>query len=223
MATSEVRGQIDVAAGSVGTIWIEPVGAVASLLVAHGAGAGMEHPLLAGFCRAIADAEVATMRFNFPYAERGRRSPDTERVLREAWLASFESASAAADRPVLVGGKSLGGRIASMCVADGMPAAGLVFLGYPLHPPGRPERLRDEHLDRVKAPMLFLQGTADPLARPELVARVVGRLGERATLERIEDGDHSFKVRGSRADPCEIGARLAGVAAPFVRRVAGVR
>jgi predicted alpha/beta-hydrolase family hydrolase len=223
MPTTEVRGQIDVAAGSVGTIWIEPVGAVASLVVAHGAGAGMEHPLLAGFCRAIADADVATMRFNFPYAERGRRSPDTERVLREAWLAAFETARAAADRPVLVGGKSLGGRIASMCAADGMPAAGVVFLGYPLHPPGRPERIRDEHLDRVNVPMLFLQGTADPLARPELVAKVVGRLRERATLEKIEGGDHSFKVRGSHADPHEIGAVLAGLAAPFVRRVAGVR
>ena len=221
MATSEVRGQIDVAAGTVGTIWIEPAGAVASLVVAHGAGAGMEHPLLAGFCHAIADADVATMRFNFPYVERGRRSPDTERVLREAWLAAFEAATAAADRPLLVGGKSLGGRIASMCVADGMPAAGIVFLGYPLHPPGKPERIRDEHLDRVNVPMLFLQGTADPFARPELVAKVVGRLGELATLEKIEGGDHSFKVRGSHSDPREAGAALAGLAAPFVRRVTG--
>jgi uncharacterized protein len=223
MATSEVRGPIDVEDGSVGTIWIDPGGALASLVVAHGAGAGMEHPFLAGFCRAIADAGVATMRFNFPYAERGRRSPDSERVLREAWLAAFEAARAASDRPVLVGGKSLGGRIASMCVADGMPAAGLVFLGYPLHPPGRPERIRDEHLDRVEVPMLFLQGTADPLARPELVAKVVRRLGDRATLEKIEGGDHSFKVRGSLADPREVGAGLAELAAPFVRRVASAR
>jgi predicted alpha/beta-hydrolase family hydrolase len=222
MATSERGGHIDAAAASLGTIWIEPVEPVASLVVAHGAGAGMEHPFLAGFCRAIADAGVATMRFNFPYAERGRRSPDSERVLRVAWLAAFEAATAAADRPVLVGGKSLGGRIASMCVADGMPAAGIVFLGYPLHPPGRPERLRDEHFDRVEVPMLFLQGTADPFAQPGLVAKVVGRLGDRATLERIEGGDHSFKVRGSPGDPREVGAGLAGLAAPFVRRVAGL-
>ena len=222
MATSEVRGQLDVATGSVGTIWIEPLAAVASLVVAHGAGAGMEHPFLAGFCRAIAEEDVATMRFNFPYAERGRRSPDSERVLRETWLAAFEAAKAAAKRPVLVGGKSLGGRIASMCVADGMPADGIVFLGYPLHPPGRPERIRDEHLYRVEVPMLFLQGTADPFARPELMAKVLGRLGERAKLERIEGGDHSFKLRGTRTDPAEVGAGLAGLAAPFVRRVAGL-
>jgi uncharacterized protein len=223
MVESEVRGRIEVAAGSIGTIWIEPVGALASLVVAHGAGAGMEHPLLAGFCRALADADVATMRFNFPYVERGRRSPDTERVLREAWLAASETAMGAADRPVLVGGKSLGGRIASLCAADGMPAAGLVFLGYPLHPPGRPEHLRDGHLGRIEVPMLFLQGTADPFARPELVAEVVARLGARATLETIEGGDHSFRVRGSGAEPGEIGALLAGLAAPFVRRVADVR
>ena len=85
---------------------------------------GMEHPFLLGFCRAIAEEAVATMRFNFSYIERGRRSPDTERVLRETWLAAFDAAKAAGDRPVLVGGKSLGGRIASMCVADGMPLPG---------------------------------------------------------------------------------------------------
>jgi predicted alpha/beta-hydrolase family hydrolase len=220
MVTPEVRGNLDVAGGSVGTIWIEPGDAVASLVVAHGAGAGMESPFLAGFCRAIADGDVATLRFNFPYVERGRRSPDTERVLREAWLAAFEAATAAADRPVLVGGKSLGGRIASMCVADGMPAAGLVFLGYPLHPPGKPERIRDEHLNRVEVPMLFLQGTADSLARTELLREVVDRLGDRATLEEIEGGDHSFRIRGTRTDAHEIGAGLAGLAAPFVRRVA---
>jgi predicted alpha/beta-hydrolase family hydrolase len=165
---------------------------VASLVVAHETGGSAS--VLAGFCRAIADEAVATMRFNFQYIERGRRSPDNERVLRETWLAAFEAAKAAGDRPVLVGGKSLGGRIASMCVADGMPAAGLVFLGYPLHPPGRPERIRDEHLYRVEVPMLFVQGTADPFARPELVEKVMDRLGERATLEKIEGGDHSFKV-----------------------------
>ena len=204
MATSEVRGRLDVATGAVGTIWIEPAGAVASLVVAHGAGAGMDHPFLAGFCRAIAAEAVATMRFNFLYIERGRRSPDPERVLRETWLAAFEAAKAAADRPVLVGGKSLGGRIASMCVADGMPAAGLVFLGYPLHPPGRPKRIRDS------------------FARPELVAKVMNRIGERAKLEKIEGGDHSFKVRGTRAEQSEVGAGLAGLAAPFVRQVAGL-
>ena len=221
MATPETRAEISVGAGTVSTVRIAPKGAVATLVVAHGAGAGMDHPFLAGFCRAMGEARVATVRFNFPYLERGRRSPDPEGVLRETWLAAFEAAT---DRSkghvVAAGGKSLGGRIASMCVADGMRAAGLVFLGYPLHPPGKPERLRAEHLERISVPMLFLHGTRDPFARTELLAQVLERLGDRATLVPVEGGDHSFRVRGRKADDREIGAALAGSAAPFVRGLA---
>jgi hypothetical protein len=224
MATPESRGRIDAPAGPVSSTWVAPKGAVATLVVAHGAGAGIDHPFLVGFCRAIGEASVATLRFNFPYVERGRRSPDPERVLRETWIAAFEAATGrSADRPVLAGGKSLGGRIASMCVADGMPAAGLVFLGYPLHPPGKPERIRAEHLEKITVPMLFLQGTKDPFARPELLGPVLERLGDRATLEKVDGGDHSFRVRGVKADDREIGAALADVAGPFVRRVAAGR
>jgi len=184
----------------------------------------MDHPFLAGFCRSMGEARVATMRFNFPFIERGRRSPDPERVLRETWLAAFEAASErTSGRGVLAGGKSLGGRIASMCAADGMPAAGLVFLGYPLHAPGKTEKLRAEHLERILVPMLFLQGTRDPFANPDLLKEVLAKLGDRAVLEPVEGGDHSFRVRGVKADGREIGAALAGAAAPFVRRVAGER
>jgi len=224
MATPESRRPIPAPAGEVGSTWIAAKDDVATLVVAHGAGAGMDHPFLVGFCRAMGEAGVATVRFNFPYVERGRRSPDPERVLRGTWLAAFDAASERAKgRPVLAGGKSLGGRIASMCVADGMPAAGLVFLGYPLHAPGTPDKLRAEHLERIEVPMLFIQGTRDPFARPDLLARVLKRLGDRATLEPVEGGDHSFRVRGVKADDREIGAALAGSAAPFVRRIAGGR
>ena len=223
MSAPEVRGEVAVGEGTVGTLTIVPEGAVAMLVLGHGAGAGMEHPFMAGFGRAMGEEGVATTRFNFPYLERGRRSPDPERVLREAWVAVFGSAAGSGVAPVLAGGKSLGGRIASMCVADGMPAAGLVFLGYPLHPPGRPERIRSEHLSRIDVPMLFLHGTSDPFADPKLLAKVVRRLGDRATLVDIEGGDHSFNVRGRRADAREVGAGLAGLVAPFVRRVAGGR
>jgi predicted alpha/beta-hydrolase family hydrolase len=222
MVTPETRGELEVAGTAVGTTWIAPPDAIATLVLGHGAGAGMDHPFMAGFARAIADEGVATLRFNFVYMERGRRSPDPERVLRDAWLAAFEAAAVSAPGgPVLAGGKSLGGRIASMCVADGMPASGLVFLGYPLHPPGKPERIRDEHLYRIEVPMLFLHGTGDPFAQPELLARVVRKLGDRATLVEIEGGDHSFNVRGRRADAREVGASLAGLVSPFMRRVAG--
>jgi predicted alpha/beta-hydrolase family hydrolase len=192
MASPEARGRLDVANTDVETAWIRPPTPVATLVVAHGAGAGIDHPFMAGFCRAIADAKVATMRFNFPYIERGRRSPDPERVLRETWLAAFDAANAKArGGPVLAGGKSLGGRIASMCVADGMPAAGLLFMGYPLHPPGKP-----------------------------VLTRVLRKLGDRATLIAVEGGDHSFNVRGRKADARDVGAGLAELAAPFVERVA---
>lgn len=224
MSAPEVRAEIDTGPGTVGTVWIAPDGAVAILVLGHGAGAGMDHPFMAGFSRAVADARVATLRFNFPYIEKGRRSPDPEPVLRATWLAAFEAGKARSDgRPVLAGGKSLGGRIASMAVADGMPAAGLVFLGYPLHAPGKPERVRDEHLYWIEAPMLFLHGTADPFARAELLKKVLRKLGERAEYVAIEGGDHSFNVKGRKKDPREVGAELAELAAPFVRRVAGAR
>ena len=222
MVTPEVRSEIDTASGLVGAAWIGPPGAVATLVVAHGAGAGMDHPFMAGFARAIAGHGVATLRFNFPYIERGGRSPDAEGVLRSTWLAAFEDARSRSDgHPVLAGGKSLGGRIASMAVADGMAAAGLVFLGYPFHPPGKPERVRDDHLYRISVPMLFIQGTADPFARPEIVREVLRKLGRAAEHVPIEGGDHSFKVKGQKHDAREIGQAIAGLAAPFVLQVAG--
>jgi uncharacterized protein len=221
MVSPEARGRLDVANTNVETAWIRPAKPIATLVVAHGAGAGMDHPFMVGFCRAIAEAKVATMRFNFPYIERGRRSPDPERVLRGTWLAALDAANAEGrGGPVFAGGKSLGGRIASMCVADGMPAAGLVFLGYPLHPPGKSDRVRDEHLYRIDVPMLFLEGTADPFANRDVLARVIRKLGDRATLLEIEGGDHSFNVRGRKADPRDVGGDLAQLAAPFIERVA---
>src|SRR5581483_2790680 len=222
MRSPELRGRVDASGRPISTLWIDPGAPPPVLVVAHGAGAGMQHPFLAGFCRALEAPGVAPLRFNFPYAEAGRRSPDPEPVLRESWLAAFEAAVRLAEgRPVLAGGKSLGGRIASMCTADGMPAAGLVFLGYPLHPPGAPERLRAEHLRRVAVPMLFLHGTRDPFARPDLLASVLESLGARAEYLSVRDGDHSFNVRGTKVDAREVGAGLAELAAPFVLRVAG--
>src|SRR5438552_4942015 len=195
MAGPEERFTIDVASrGPVSAAYARPADAFASLVVAHGAGAGMDHPFLTGFTRAMNDLGVATLRFNFPYLEAGRRSTDSAPVAIAAWRAAFEAARSRApgDEPVWAGGKSFGGRMASMAVAEGMPAAGLIFLGYPLHPPGKPERIRDAHLDAVAVPMLFLQGTRDAFARPELLAAVLARLGERAQHVPVEGGDHSF-------------------------------
>lgn len=218
MDIPEVRGRL----AERGAAWIAPADAAAWLVVGHGAGAGMDHPFLVGFCRAMAEHGVATVRFNFPYTDAGRRAPDPEPYLREAWTLVFAAAMGmAGELPVLAGGKSLGGRIASLCVAEGMPARGLVFLGYPLHSPARPERVRAEHLERISVPMLFLHGTRDPFARTDLLRAVLERLGERATYVPVEGGDHSFEVPGRREAPGEVGAALAEHAAPWVRRVVG--
>jgi predicted alpha/beta-hydrolase family hydrolase len=219
MAAAEESLRLDTVKGAVSARYARPSSPSAAIVVAHGAGAGMDHPFLVGFARACADEGLATLRFNFPYLESGRRSPDTEPVLRDAWRAALEAASERRDaEPVWASGKSLGGRIASMCAADGeISPAGLVFLGYPLHPPGKPERIRDEHLYRIHVPMLFLQGTSDPFATPELLHEVVEKLGDRAALVPVEGGGHSFEVRGAKRDPREIGASLASPAAAFIR------
>jgi predicted alpha/beta-hydrolase family hydrolase len=221
MTERELRGRVAVGEDEVGTATAAPVDPFASMAIAHGAGANMDHPFMTGFATRIAELGVAAVRFNFVYTQKGRKAPDPETRLRAAWLAVFEdTVRRFPGLPAFAGGKSLGGRIASMCVADGMPAAGLVFLGYPLHPPGRTERVRDEHLYRIDVPMLFLEGTADPFAQREVLGAVLDGLGSRAELVTIEGGDHSFNVRGARRSPAEIGAGLADLAAPFVRRVA---
>jgi uncharacterized protein len=209
------RISIDTPQGAVtGIVTGESAGPI--LVMAHGAGGGMATPLLQGFAEGVATAGVTCLRFNFGYSEAGRRSPDREPALRAVWGAAFEAGSKLGE-PTWAGGKSLGGRIASMMVADGdLAAAGLVFVGYPLHPPGRPERIRDAHLDAIGAPMLFLQGTADPFARWDLLGAVIERLGDRATLHPVEAGDHSFRVRGGRRDDVGMGSALGEAAARFI-------
>ena len=219
MVGPEERLTIPVGDGSVSGAYARPAGAVATIVVAHGAGAGMDHPFLVGFTRAINEEGVATLRFNFPYMEAGRRSPDRAPVAIETWRAATDEAARRADssEPIWASGKSFGGRMASMAVADGMASAGLVFLGYPLHAPGKFDALRDEHLYGIEAPMLFLHGTRDAFADPELLVAVIAKLGDRATLVEFEGADHSFNVRGQKRDPREVGASLAARAAAFIQ------
>jgi predicted alpha/beta-hydrolase family hydrolase len=161
----------------------------------HGAGGTRRTPFLVRCAHAIADSGRRALLFNFPYSERGRRVPDPPATLEAAAadVALYARSTLGCGRLAL-GGKSMGGRIASQAVAAGVAAEALVFLGYPLHPPGRPEKLRDRHLGGIACPMLFLQGTRDTFARWDLIEGVVGRLGRRACLERFEDADHSFGV-----------------------------
>ena len=212
----------DGAATEVSAVWDGAPGASAILALAPGAGAPLDSPFLAGFATALAACGVEVLRANFPYQEAaGRRPPDREPVLRATWRALFSAALArAGGRPVVAAGKSLGGRIASLAAADGEIAPdALVFLGYPLHPPGRADRIRDVHLARITCPMLWLQGTRDPFARPDLLHAVVARLAPRATLVEIEGGDHSFHRPRTPRDPAADGAALAPLVAPFLERL----
>ena len=219
VATSEERLAIEDGRVQVSGLYARPADPLVTLVLAHGAGAGMDHPFMSGFARGMNDLGVATLRFNFPYIERGRRSPDPGPYLEETWRTAFAVASERAKgEPVWAGGKSLGGRVASMVVADGsVAAAGLVFLGYPLHPPGKPERIRDEHLYRIEVPMVFVEGTRDPFAAPELLSDVLAKLGDRADLISIEGGDHSMNVKGAKRDAREVAAGLAEPVAAAIR------
>jgi len=166
----------------------------AVLVLAHGAGGDLNDPLLRALGSVLCADGIEVVRFNFPYREQGRRAPGSQ-AQSEAAYREIASSIRRTDVPLYLGGKSYGGRIASHIVADRFPADGLVFISYPLHPPGKPERLRDAHLGSIEVPMLFCQGTKDAFATPHLLEDVIARLG-RAELHPIDGGDHSLRVRG---------------------------
>jgi len=164
---------------------------------AHGAGAGMNHPFMQRAAEALEARGIAPHRFDFPYMQAKKSRPDPPAVAEEAVRqAVAEAARQHPGLPILAGGKSFGGRMTSQAQASQpMPGVrGLVFFGFPLHPPGRPGTSRAEHLTSVDVPMLFLQGTRDEFAQLDLLQQVVRGLGDRATLHLVEDGDHSFKA-----------------------------
>lgn len=166
-------------------------------VLAHGAGAGMRHHFLAQAADVFAGHGIATYRYEFPYMQAGKNRPDSPGVAEAAVRKAVAAAAHVAPGfPLIAGGKSFGGRMTSQAQAhQPLPGVrGLVFLGFPLHPPGRPGTARAEHLTSVGVPMLFLQGTRDEFAQLDLLQEVVGKLGDRATLHLIEEGDHSFKV-----------------------------
>jgi predicted alpha/beta-hydrolase family hydrolase len=192
----------------------------ACYVVAHGAGAGMTHPFMASVASDLAQRGIATLRFQFPYMERGSNRPDTPRLAEAAVRAAvLEAARLVPTLPLFAGGKSYGARMTSQAqAASALPGVrGLVFLGFPLHPPGQPSGERAAHLFGVKIPMLFLQGARDEFAEPGLLKPLVGKLGARATLRLTADADHSFHVpaRTGRKDP-EVRAELADAIARWM-------
>ena len=184
---------------------LAPSDARACYVLAHGAGAGMAHPFMAAAASGLATRGIATLRYQFPYMERGSKRTDTPRVAHAAVRAAVsEAARLLPGLPLFAGGKSFGGRMTSQAQAETpMPGIrGLVFLGFPLHPAGKPSGERAAHLFDVTVPMLFLQGTRDDLATLDLLQPLVKRLGKRATLHLLQDADHSFHVpaRSGRKD-----------------------
>jgi predicted alpha/beta-hydrolase family hydrolase len=183
--------------GEVSALLVRPPTARWLLVLGHGAGAGMTHPFLESLAKELAEAGVVTLRYQFPYIEERRRVPDKPEVLISTVAAAIDRArETAPELPLLAGGKSMGGRMTSQASAQGLlePVKGLVFFGFPLHPPNRPGTKRAEHLAKVNVPMLFLQGTRDTLADLTLLRPICEELGPRATLHVIPEGDHSFHV-----------------------------
>ena len=211
------------------TIVVEDVHRVSGLLqvpsdsracyvFAHGAGAGMAHPFMASVADGLAERGVATLRYQFPYMERGSKRPDAPKLAQATVRAAVAEASAlASGLPLIAGGKSFGGRMTSQAqAASPSPGVrGIAFLGFPLHAAGRPSDERGKHLFDVQIPMLFLQGTRDQLAELTLMQRLVEQLGTRATLKLYADADHSFHV------PARTGRKDADVKAEMLDALAG--
>lgn len=198
--------------------WDSPEGPPQAVLVlAHGAGGDLNDPMLRAVGAGLASRGVAVARFNFPYREAGRRAPGAQSQSEECYK-RVADASRRDGLPLFCGGKSYGGRIASHIAAQGFAMSGLVFMSYPLHPPGKTDRLRDAHLKDVRVPMLFLQGTRDPFARRDLLTRTVDALAQ-ARLVSVEGGDHSLRVRGQTA--ADVSRHLNDEIAAFVVAVRG--
>lgn len=221
MTAQPVRIDVALPTGTVAVSadYAVPASPWASIAVAHGAGAGRTHPFLTGFARGMRDHGVATVLFDFPYREAGRRMPGPAAHAVATWRAVWAwLAERAPDGPVWAAGKSYGGRMASMAAAEGAIApAGLVYLGYPLHPPGRPDKARMAHLPDISAPQLFLSGTSDAFVDPHTQLEDAVASCQDARLVWIQGGGHSFEVTGRRRAADEIGAGLADDVAGFIR------
>lgn len=192
----ELRFDVE-GAGEVSALLVRPAKPRWLLVLAHGAGAGMKHPFLGALAHELSDAAIATFRYQFPYMEQHRRAPDRPPMLTATVTAAVHAAQKAAPGlGLLAGGKSMGGRMTSTAASQ-QPldqVRGLIFFGFPLHPPGQPSIKRADHLAKVTVPMLFLQGTRDAFAGLDLLRPVCEKLGPLATLHVIESADHSFHV-----------------------------
>ena len=202
--------RLDLGERDVGALLLRAERPRATLVLGHGAGAGMEHGNMAAIAHAFAGIGVSTFRFNFPYREDGRNRVDSKDVSTAAVAAAFGAAQERLDGPHLLGGHSYGGRMASHAAVDhGLDAAGFVFCSFPLHNPRKPSLARAEHMDAIGCPMLFLSGSRDGMASADLMTELTGRLG--ATLHWLETADHGYKVlKRTRKRSDDVFAEMAG-------------
>jgi hypothetical protein len=196
----------------------------AALILAHGAGAGQKSAFMVAAARALAARRIETATFDFPYIAEGRKVPDKAPVLEQAWRDAIDDAvsrPAFAGLPLFIGGKSMGGRIASQAAAARpLPIAGLVFLGYPLHPPGKPDQRRDAHLPSIQLPMLFVQGGRDAFGTADEIRELLPRLSPATELYEVESGDHSFKVPARVGKPSVVMDGIFDAVAAFIQTAA---
>jgi predicted alpha/beta-hydrolase family hydrolase len=215
---------IPLAAGAATTaLAYEPSGpdTGASLILGHGAGAGQRSAFMVEFARTIASRGIHTVTFNFPYMEGGRTLPDKRPVLDSCYRTVIEAVAARSHRPLFIGGKSMGGRIATHVAAEDptLPVAGLVLLGYPLHPPGKPDQRRDAHLPEVRRPTLIVQGSKDTFGTPQELEGVLERMTPRPVLHVIAGGDHSFNVSRSHARQSAVDAVIQSAITTWIVQV----
>ena len=224
MTASAVRIPVALPTGEteVSGLWAAVPRASGTIALAHGAGAGMTHPFLEGLATALADDGFSVLRFVFPYVEVGRRMPGPAAHSVATWAGVQAWLEGQGTTSFVAAGKSYGGRMASVAAAEGVlsPRA-LVYLGYPLHPPGRPDKPRAEHLPAITVPQLFVEGETDPFIAPrEQFEEVVASCRD-ARVHWVAGANHSFEVKGQRRPAAEIGAGLAPVLAQFARGTAG--
>lgn len=224
LQTKDLRLSVENGQWEVSALLLVPAAPRHLLVLAHGAGAGMNHPFMEKLAQELAAVSVATLRYQFPYMQERRRVPDSPSVLTATVVAAVRAATEEAPKlPLFAGGKSMGGRMTSQAAAQGVleTVKGLVFFGFPLHPPKRPGTKRAEHLAKVTMPMLFLQGTRDTLADLTLLRPICAELGSRATLHVIETADHSFHVlKSSGKSDREVLHELAETEASWAEQIA---
>lgn len=220
-AAGERQLQLDSPAGPLDALWLEPADAVAQLVFAHGAGAGFRHATMQGLAEAFAAAGLATLRFNFPYMQQGRRRVDGREVAVASICSAAQTARDGSHLPLLLAGHSFGGRMNSHAVVDAQLAcAGLIFCSFPLHPAKKPSVKRAQHLPEITQPMLFLSGTRDDLADAQLLTEVVDGLDGCARIHWLDTANHSYTIlKRTRTNPLPVFTEMAQEARRFVDEV----